>query len=301
MENIQVIKADLAYNLKAITGEGAIWHPDRNTLFFVDIEGQKLYEYFPKQNRCFCWTFEKMVTTVVPETKNTVIIALQNEIIRFNLGTQETNTLACIDDKNGTLRCNDGKCDPEGRFWFGTMVLDAPPGSASLYTLLHGGKVKEQLNGITISNGIGWSKDERFMFYIDTQSQKIMRYFFDAGNATIKEDRMLVEVPEDMGSPDGMTLDADGNLWVAHWNGYGVYCYHGETGKLLAKIEIPVPNVTSCAFGGEQCNTLFITTARSGLSMNELKKYPLSGSLFVCRPGVCGTETYRFKNKVVKS
>lgn len=280
----QKITADLLYKAEASTGEGAIWHPGRNTLFWVDIEGKTLYEYFPKRRECYRRQFDKMVTTVVPETENSVIVALQNEIIRLNLETGDTDSLAFIDDKNGTLRCNDGKCDPQGRLWIGTMVLEAPPGTAALYTLLPDGKLKQQRDGITISNGLGWSKDQRYFFYIDTPTQKMERYLYNPETADIIEDGVVVEIPKCMGSPDGMTIDAAGNLWVALWNGFGVHCYHPATGELLMRVELPVPNVTSCAFGGEELDTLYITTARSGLSTEELDKYPLSGSLFVCKP-----------------
>ena len=127
-----IISPDLAFRAEATTGEGSIWHPDRNTLFWVDIEGKTLYEYIPDLQNCRSWQFDRMVSTVVPETDSTVVVALQNEIIRVNLTDGNTASIAPIPDNNGKIRCNDGKCDPSGRLWIGTMGFGAPKGAASL-------------------------------------------------------------------------------------------------------------------------------------------------------------------------
>ena len=118
-----IISPDLAFRAEATTGEGSIWHPDRNTLFWVDIEGKTLYEYIPDLQNCRSWQFDRMVSTVVPETDSTVVVALQNEIIRVNLTDGNTASIAPIPDNNGKIRCNDGKCDPSGRLWIGTCLL----------------------------------------------------------------------------------------------------------------------------------------------------------------------------------
>ena len=126
------------------------------------------------------------------------------------------------------------------------------------------------------------------MYYNDTPTGRIARYRYDAASGEISFDGIAVVLPEGSGSPDGMTIDGNDNLWVAQWGGSGVYCYNPRTGELLAKVEVPAPHVASCAFGGEKLDTLYITTARAGLTDEQLKQYPLSGSLFSCRPGVQG-------------
>ncbi len=133
-----MIPAELAYQAEATTGEGSIWHPERHTLFWVDIEGQTLYEYHPDTKECSSWKFDRMVSTVVPETDSTVIIALQNEIVRVNLHDGHTTSVAPIPDENGKVRCNDGKCDPAGHLWVGTMGFGAPKGAGTLYTVSPG-------------------------------------------------------------------------------------------------------------------------------------------------------------------
>lgn len=289
------IQADLAFKAKATTGEGSIWHSDRKTLFWVDIEGKTLYEYSPDKQDCRTWEFDRMVSTVVPETDSTVVVSLQNEIVRVNLNDGSLSSVAPIPDHEGKVRCNDGKCDPAGRLWIGTMGFGAPKGAGTLYTVTPDGTVTTKLEEVTISNGIVWSANRKYMYYNDTETGRVARYRYDENTADILFDGVAVSMSPGTGSPDGMAIDSNDNLWVAQWGGFGVYCYNPYTGELLAKVEVPAPNVASCAFGGEGMNTLYITTARAGLSDEQLEEYPLSGSLFVCKPDVNGPEPYPFK------
>lgn len=291
----KTLNADLAYKAEAITGEGSIWHPDRNTLFWVDIEGQKLHEYLPDENDCISWDFDRMISAVVPETDSTVVVSLQDEIVRINLNNGSLSTVAPIHDHDGKVRCNDGKCDPAGRLWIGTMGFGAPKGAGTLYTVETDGTVTTKLKEVTISNGIVWSSDRKYMYYNDTPTGKVARYRYDEKTGEILFDGIAVTLPAGTGAPDGMTIDGNDNLWVAQWGGYGVYCYNPYTGELLEVVKVPAPNVASCAFGGKNMDTLYITTARAGLSDEQLAKYPLSGSLFVCKPGVSGPHPYKFK------
>lgn len=291
----KTIQSKMIYKAEATTGEGSIWHPDRNTLFWVDIEGQKLYEFYPDKQDCKSWDFDRMISTVVPETDSTVVVALQDEIVRVNLNDGSLISIAPIPHYEGKVRCNDGKCDPAGRLWIGTMGFGAPKGAGTLYTVVSDGTVTVHLDDVTISNGIVWSADKKFMYYNDTPTGRIDRFRYDEEKGEIHFDGVAVVLPPGTGSPDGMTIDKDDNLWVAQWGGYGVYCYNPHTGKLLAKVEVPAPHVASCAFGGKDMNTLYITTARAGLSAEQLKEYPLSGSLFVCQPGTSAPKPYRFK------
>ena len=294
VSRVKSISSELVYEAKAVTGEGSIWHPSRNTLFWVDIEGQTLYEYHPADKTCSSWRFDRMISTVVPETDTTVVVALQDEIVRVHLSDGHTASIAPIPDDGGKLRCNDGKCDPAGRLWVGTMGFGAPKEAGTLYCVLPNGEVTPMLRKVTISNGIVWTSDKRYMYYNDTPTGRIARYRYDAASGEISFDGIAVVLPEGSGSPDGMTIDGNDNLWVAQWGGSGVYCYNPRTGELLAKVEVPAPHVASCAFGGEKLDTLYITTARAGLTDEQLKQYPLSGSLFSCRPGVQGVPANGF-------
>lgn len=291
---VEMISAGLTYQAEATTGEGSIWHPERQTLFWVDIEGMTLYEYHPETKECGSWQFDRMISTVVPETDSTVIVALQNEIVRVYLSDGHTVSIAPIPDQDGKLRCNDGKCDPAGRLWVGTMGFGAPKGAGALYSVLPDGTVHTKLKKVTISNGIVWSSNRKYMYYNDTPTGKIARYRYDVEKGDILFDGIAVSLPSGTGSPDGMTIDSEDNLWVAQWGGYGVYCYNPYTGELLAKVDVPAPHVASCAFGGKKLDTLYITTARAGLSEEQLREYPLSGSVFSCKPGVRGVSANNF-------
>lgn len=293
---VKEITPELAYRADATTGEGSIWHPGRHSLFWVDIEGKTLYEYLPEKKDCRSWKFDRMVSTVVPESDTTVIVSLQDEIVRVNLNNGKTILVAPIPDQGGKVRCNDGKCDPKGRLWVGTMGFGGPKGAGILYCVLADGSVTTKLQQVTISNGIVWSADKKYMFYNDTPTGKIARYRYDEATGDIEFDGIAVTLPPGCGAPDGMTIDNQDNLWVAQWGGYGVYCYNPYTGKLKAKVKVPAPNVASCAFGGKELETLYITTARAGLSEDQLKQYPLSGSVFYCKPGATGTDVNFFGN-----
>lgn len=283
-----IIDSELELEASASTGEGAIWHPDLHTLFWVDIEGKTLFEYNPANRESRSWVFNRMVSTVVPESDSTMIVALQDEIIRIELNSGKQTGIAYIPDNNGKLRCNDGKCDPSGRLWVGTMGFGAPKNAAALYRIDRDKRVKKILSDVTISNGIVWSSNKKYMYYNDTPTNKVLRYRYNDNTGDILYDGVAIDIPEGSGAPDGMAIDCNDNLWVAQWGGYGVYCYNPYTGDLLAKVKVPAPNVASCAFGGKKLDKLYITTARSGLSEEELGKYPLSGSVFVCDPGVKG-------------
>lgn len=288
--------ASLALQAEATTGEGAIWHPGRKALFWVDIEGKTLYEYRAGGESQKAWRFDRMVTTVVPESDTTMIVALQDRVIRLNLNDSTHVTIANVPDGAGDYRCNDGKCDPSGRLWIGTMGLKGQEKSATLFCLDHENRLLPKIEEVTISNGIVWSANKKYMYYNDTPTRKIARYRYNDATGEILFDGVAVKLPEGTGAPDGMTIDKDDNLWVAQWGGYGVYCYNPYTGELLKQIQVPAPNVASCAFGGENLDTLYITTARAGLTPEQLEEYPLSGSLFYCVPGDKGVRPAYFSN-----
>lgn len=319
--------AQLLFRAAASTGEGAIWHPGRRSLLWVDIEGKTLHEYVPTAfGKVSCgtgelmsgtkpagsdtlrtvmtvpsvtrrWTFDRMVSTVVPETDSTVIVAVQNRVERIDLNSDTREVLARIDDRNGSVRTNDGKCDPAGRLWLGTMAFAGTPGAGTLYCLDPTGIPSVKLGSVTISNGIVWSADRRTMYYVDTPTRRVSRYRYDDSTGAIAYEGIAVQIPEEMGFPDGMTIDRCGNLWIALWGGYGVGCWNPHSGELLHRIFVPCPNAASCAFGGENLDTLYITTAGGTPDSRLRQDYPLSGSLFVCKPGVYGVKACFFYKK----
>jgi sugar lactone lactonase YvrE len=198
-----------------------------------------------------------------------------------------------IDPAADSVRFNDGACDPQGRFWAGTMSLDGRTGSASLYRLDTDLRVTRVLDGVSVSNGIGWSPDGATMYYVDTATDRIDAFDFDGVVGTPGRRRTFVELPGP-GSPDGLCVDADGAVWVALWGGWSVERYLPD-GTRDAVVELPVAQVSSCAFGGPELEQLFITTAWDGLSAADREAQPLAGALFRVEPGVRGLPTTPFR------
>ena len=285
---------ELTYKIKSALGEGAFWDFKNQRLFWVDIEGKKVHIYDPKTKINSSLETPTLVGTVVPRNKEEAVIALVDGIYMLNLNTGNIKLLSDVESEIPANRFNDGKCDPNGNLWVGSMPFDQSKGKANLYKVGPNGKTVKMLDSITISNGIVWTGDKKTMYYIDTQTRHIRAFDFDLKNSTISNERIAVVVPESLGYPDGMTIDAEDKLWVGLWNGNSVVRFDPVSGELLTKIEVPAHNVTSCAFGGKNFETLYITTSSLDMTEEEQKKYPLAGSLFQVTPGVKGVEANYF-------
>ena len=191
------------------------------------------------------------------------------------------------------MRMNDGKCDPAGRFWAGSKALDFREGAGALYRLGPDGRVTRMLEGVTICNGMKWMEDGAHIYYFDSPKQTIDVFDFDPVRGAIANRRVLVEIPEEAGVPDGMTLDSEGRIWVALWGGGAVRCYSPE-GKREEVIEVPAPQTKSCCFGGGDFAVLYITSARDGMSREQLERAPHAGGVFAARCGARGRAARRF-------
>ena len=187
--------------------------------------------------------------------------------------------LAQPDAGRTDVRMNDGACDPQGRFWAGTMAYDESPGAGVLYRLELDGSCTRVLTGLTISNGIGWSPDGATMYLADSGTGRVEAFDFDGGSGDISRRRTLVRIEQPGVVPDGLTVDEDGGIWVALWGGGAIQRYAPD-GSVLATVRLPVDRPTSCAFGGPDRATLFVTTARAGLDEVALARQPDAGHLF---------------------
>lgn len=283
-------QVELTYKIKSELGEGAFWDHKNKRLFWVDIEGMKVHVYYPKTKENASFDTPSMVGTVVPRNKNEAVIALVDGIYLLNINSGSIHLLSDVESDITSNRFNDGKCDPNGNLWVGSMSFEQTKGEANLYKVAPNGKTEKMLDSVTISNGIVWTSDKKTMYYIDTPTKHIRAFDFDAKTSTISNERIAVVVDEALGFPDGMTIDAEDKLWVGLWNGNAVVRFDPVSGSLMTKIEVPAHNVTSCSFGGENFETLFITTASLDMTEEEQKKYPLAGSLFQVNPGVKGIE-----------
>lgn len=290
-------KVELVIDSKSELGEGAIWNPKTGELVWINITGEILNFYNPKTDNNKEMFTGQMIGTVVPTETGNFLVALQNGIYQFNPETGAKKRIVDPEEDLPDNRFNDGKCDPSGRLWAGTMSIKDVKEAGALYRLDADSSIHKMVENVSISNGIVWSLNYTKMYYIDTPTQKVMGYDYDNATGEISNPKLAIEIPKEMGSPDGMTIDADGYLWIALWGGSAVGCWSPESGELVRVIEVPAKNVTSCAFGDDDLGTLYITTARESTSNDELKKFPFAGGVFKIRAGVKGVEAFFFNDK----
>lgn len=280
-------QAELVIDAKATLGEGAHWDSREGKLHWVDIEGKQLRSYDPRTQSEKVYSFDTMVSAAVPAANGGWILALQDGIYSYK-PEEQPKLIAAVERELPHNRLNDAKCDSAGRLWFGTMSMNSEPGAGSLYVLEPHGEVRHVLSGIGISNGLAWDDSLGLMYYIDTPTQGVDVMDYDVQSGLISGRRTAFHLPEGTGGPDGMTIDREGMLWVAQWGGGCVSRWNPHTGKQIGQVEVPAKNVTSCTFGGESLDELYITTARSGLSDEELQRWPQAGGLFKVKAGVQG-------------
>jgi sugar lactone lactonase YvrE len=285
---MKTCKAELAYKIESTLAEGPLWHHHHQKLYWVDIEKMEFHTFDPLTNIHSQLYTKKRIGAVLPSKNGNLILALQGEIAELNSVTNEIKKLIDLEPGFPENRCNDGKCDRQGRLWIGTMQVDCKPGKGSLYCIDSNLKVTTVLQNLTISNGIGWSLAGDKMYFIDSNDQHVKQFDFKVDHPSLTNEQIIIRSETTNESPDGMCTDSEGMLWVAFWGGGRVGRYDPATGKQLAEIEVPALHVTSCCFGGTDFQTLYITTARQGLSEQQLREYPLSGSLFSCQPGIGG-------------
>ena len=288
-------KVELVVDAKAAHGEGPVWNAREGVLYWVDIVACALHVLDPETGRERVVATGEMPGAVAPRSAGGVVAALRNG---FAFIDTAEGTVSPIRDPEAHLdgnRFNDGKCDPAGRFWAGTCSLNCDvPGAGSLYRLEPDLTVRKALNNLTISNGLAWSPDGRTMYFIDTPTFEVWAFDYDAETGAIANRRTSVSVPQQAGYPDGMTVDAEGMLWVAHW-GSGCVCrWNPDTGRRMQTLEFPATNVSSCTFAGGDLEVLYVTTSRLGMDEQALREQPLAGGLFRVEPGVRGAETFEF-------
>ncbi len=281
----------LLYPSQCYLGEGPFWHAERKSCFWVDIEGEKLFEYKWIEKTVQCRELDFRVTLVVQDKNDHLILGLEGGVARYNLDSENLSWLIDVEKDYPKHRCNDGKVDSKGRLWLGTLHMDFNEGSGSLYSLDENLLLNKKHGNLTIANGLAWSPDNTRLYFIDSPTNKVQSFVFDEPTGHIIFEKDVIHIPKEMGAPDGMAIDEEGMLWIAQWGGFGVYRWNPLDGKLLSVLKLPVPNVSSCAFAGENLDHLIITTARQDLSEDELKKYPESGDLFCAKLSVKGMKT----------
>lgn len=292
------MQASLLYQYEATLGEGPLWDPRRNLLYWVDILGSTLHQYDPQQNTNEIFTLDGHIGCVgLTENPDELILAMQTRFVRFDVTTQTLTTLQTLPDKaDMPMRFNDGAVTPAGTFWAGTLAYDFTHQAGTLYAIDAQNTVSERIHNLTISNGIAWSPDERTVYHVDSIPGTVTAYDYDAASDSIHNPRIIVDVPDGMGAPDGMAADVEGNLWIAHHGYSKVVCWSAQTGEPLREIDVPATQVTSCVFGGSDLRTLYISSARENLSEEQLTKTPLAGSVFSVEMPVAGLPPYYFSS-----
>lgn len=277
--------AELVLDAHAEVGEGPAWDAGAGRLIWVDITASRVHELRPAgQTRS--WDVGEHVGAAAPRASGGLVLATRTGFAALAPDGSLTPIAPVEADVPGN-RMNDGKCDPQGRFWAGTMPYQDTPGAGSLYRLGPDHRAQRVLSGLGLANGLGWSPDGKTFYFIDSTTQSVSAYDFDPGDGLLSGHREVAAIDPADGMPDGMTVDDEGCLWVALWGGGCVRRYRPD-GTLAAVVHLPVSQVTSCAFGGHDRGDLYITSAAHQLSDQQLAAGPHAGGLFRCRPGITG-------------
>ena len=267
-----------------ILGEGPGYDSRNKTMFWVDIKTGSLCIYDPAAAKLQEIQTGQYLGAAVPSGKEGYLAAMSTGVYHVD---DNGLTLICRPPEiKENHRINDGKCDPKGRFLFGTMTLLSPAPPSSLFRLDPDGNCRPMLSEVRLSNGLAWSLDGKSMYYIDTPEQGVDAFDFDMDEGHISNRRRILNITE--GHPDGMTIDAEGKLWIALWGGGKVIRYDPANNEILSEIKVPATHVSSCAFVGENLDQLLITSSGEGF------EEPTEGRVFIARPGPCGTATEIF-------
>lgn len=273
-------------NYRAQWGEGPIWTGDR--LVYVDIEKHKVISFDPASGEEQSWDVGERVGTVVPRAEGGFVIAGDNGFSFLDPKTGEVTPIADPEPEKENNRFNDGKCAPDGHFFAGTISLVKKEGDADLYRLSPDLKVSHAYGPVTNSNGIVWSADGGTAYYIDTPKKEVLA--FDYADGELTNPRRVVAMTHIDSSPDGMTIDNAGNLWIAFCHGACVICFDPESGYEVQKVDMPCLETTACAFGGPDMTDLYVTT---GIHKSEVEEH--AGRLFVIKGlGVSGYSGHSF-------
>ena len=287
-------EAELLIDSHSLVGEGPIWDADSNVLWWVDIMASRLYAYDPESGENHEWNVGQHVGTVVQRASGGLMLALRDGFAAFDPANGELQMLSDPEAHLPGNRFNDGKCDPAGRFWAGTMAYEDQSDQGSVYRMDTDGSVHKMIGEIGISNGLIWSLDAKTMYYTDSLDFAIRAYDYDVDTGGIRNERVIIDIPEGMGFADGFTIDEDGMLWVAHYGAGRVRRWDPNTAAVLAEIELPAASVTACAFGGPNLDRLYITSASFRLREDQLAQQPHAGGLFWADVGVRGLPSDKF-------
>jgi len=295
LNNLNIITSDpkVIWNSKTILGEGTLWVPSHNSIYFVDIKKKKILILNIKNNKKRIIKIDKEIGFLAHIKEDVFILGLQSELRIINLKNKKTIRSIPIEKDKPLNRINDGKTDPKGRLWFGTM--DNPERNiknGSLYCLDKKLNIHKVDTKYYITNGPAFIDSVNFL-HTDSRSKIIYKIKINKNYKIVKKSKFLKFSKKD-GSPDGMTIDSKQNVWICHFGGACISVYNPK-GKKIHKIDLDAKNITNCTFGGLQNNEIFVSTALKGMNKSEIKKYKHSGSLFKIKTNVRGIQPKPFK------
>lgn len=287
-------QVQLVLDARAVLGEGPCWNEQEKALYWVDIIGKKFGRLDPATGHNEDFLIGEYVGAVVCAGQDEVVLATQSGFQTYHMKQRQLSPIVDPESHLSENRFNDGKCDSRGRFWAGTMEIIGKEAKGSLYVLDTDRSCRKVFDGVGVSNGIAWSLDETEMYYIDSMKKLVHAFDYDVERGEISNPRTLIDFAGEQGFPDGMTIDEEGMLWIAHWDGWQVSRWNPQTGEKLESIPVPAAKATSCIFGGEELDILYITTARKDVQENQAGEQPHAGGIFAVQPGVKGAKTYSF-------
>lgn len=283
-------------NEKPLLGEGPIWIDEAEQILWLDILGPAAHRTTASSGQTNSVKLDEITSVIIPRKEGGYICGTESGLYTMNADMNQKALIVAPEKGIATNRFNDGKCDAKGRLWIGTMAIDASPGKGALYCLDVDHTLTKVEDNIQVSNGLGWSPDNKTFYFTDSGKQSIFAYEYDLETGVAENKRVFASVDDGAARPDGLAVDIEGFVWSAHWDGWRVVRYAPD-GSIDRVVELPVPKPTSCAFGGPDRKTLYITSARVRLSALQIEEAPLSGGLFALNTNVQGAPTYAFGNQ----
>lgn len=277
-------------------GEGTCWSVREQALYWVDILGRQLHRCNADGQARHTWYFEETISAVAERVSQPgLAVTLRRGLALFDPRSGALRRLHEPEPERPGNRFNDGKCDAAGRFWGGTMDFDCQAPTGALYRFDAQGHATRAADvRWAVTNGPTWSRDGRTMYANDTVQREVVAFDFDPDSGALSNRRVWLRFAQDDGFPDGMTTDADGRLWIAHWGAAAVTCHDPGTAAELLRVPLPASHVTNVAFGGPDLSTLFVTSARFGLNDAQRAAEPLAGALFAVATDARGLPPHPF-------
>jgi sugar lactone lactonase YvrE len=282
---------------ETILGEAPAWCPKERVVYWVDIEGRTILRMDPRSADRQVFPQDYQFGCIVKRADGGFIAGTNAGLVHLDADLKSSKIFSTPEAEFPNNRFNDGKCDRRGRFWVGSTDMNETEPNGSLYRVNGWGDVLRMLPGVIVSNGLGWSPDDKIMYFTDSGHGVIYALDFDVDTGEVDNRREFARIAPVDGMPDGLAVDAEGFVWGAHWGGWRITRYDPE-GRIDRIIDMPVPQVTSVAFGGDRLDQMFVTTARLGLTEDQLKEAPLSGGLFMIEAGVAGLPEVPYQGRV---